>query len=45
MRTGDILLLTGKGHEDYQVLHYGTINFDEKAIVKELLERMRGERA
>lgn len=30
---GDILLLAGKGHEDYQVLDYGTIYFDEKQIV------------
>ena len=34
---GDILLLAGKGHEDYQVLDYGTINFDEKVIVAQLL--------
>ena len=35
----DILLLAGKGHEDYQVLDFGTIYFDEKAIVEELLGR------
>lgn len=33
---GDVLLLAGKGHEDYQVLDYGTIYFDEKEIVKDL---------
>lgn len=37
----DILLLAGKGHEDYQVLDFGTICFDEKEIVLRLL----GERA
>jgi len=42
-RPDDILLLAGKGHEDYQVLHYGTINFDEKVIVAQLLEQMKGE--
>lgn len=34
----DIVLLAGKGHEDYQVLDYGTIYFDEKEIVQKLLD-------
>lgn len=38
VRDGDVLLLCGKGHEDYQVLDYGTIHFDEKEIVLELLK-------
>jgi len=42
IRPDDILLLAGKGHEDYQVLHYGTINFDEKVIVAQLLEETKG---
>ncbi|MBR5485533.1 MAG: UDP-N-acetylmuramoyl-L-alanyl-D-glutamate--2,6-diaminopimelate ligase [Oscillospiraceae bacterium] len=33
----DILLLLGKGHEDYQVLDFGTVNFDERKIVLQLL--------
>lgn len=37
----DILVLAGKGHEDYQVLEYGTIFFDEKVIVAELLEKRK----
>ncbi|WRS27633.1 UDP-N-acetylmuramoyl-L-alanyl-D-glutamate--2,6-diaminopimelate ligase [Oscillospiraceae bacterium MB08-C2-2] len=40
---GDILILAGKGHEDYQVLDYGTIFFDEKVIVDELLAKKKGE--
>ena len=36
-REGDILLLAGKGHEDYQVLAEETVCFDEKALVEELL--------
>ncbi len=36
----DVLILAGKGHEDYQVLDYGTIYFDEKVIVQELVKRM-----
>lgn len=37
LKKDDILLLAGKGHEDYQVLDFGTIYFDEKVIVAELL--------
>ncbi|MEG1850149.1 MAG: cyanophycin synthetase, partial [Oscillospiraceae bacterium] len=36
-RAGDLLLLAGKGHEDYQVLAHGTVHFDEREIVAELL--------
>lgn len=36
-RPGDYLILAGKGHEDYQVLDYGTINFNEKEIVLSLV--------
>ena len=39
MKKDDILVLAGKGHEDYQVLDYGTIYFDESEIVKELLAK------
>ncbi len=40
-KKNDILVLAGKGHEDYQVLSYGTIYFDESEIVHELLEKMK----
>lgn len=33
----DILLLAGKGHEDYQVLKEETVFFDEKVLVQQLL--------
>ncbi len=33
----DVIILAGKGHEDYQVLREGTIYFDEHVIVKEIL--------
>lgn len=35
----DIIVLAGKGHEDYQVLNFGTIAFDEHTIVKELIAK------
>lgn len=43
-REGDILLLLGKGHEDYQVLDYGSICFDERDIVRELLGKIQAEK-
>ncbi len=33
----DIILLAGKGHEKYQILSTGTIEFDEEKIVKEIV--------
>ncbi|MCC8022170.1 MAG: UDP-N-acetylmuramoyl-L-alanyl-D-glutamate--2,6-diaminopimelate ligase [Clostridiales bacterium] len=36
-QTDDIILLAGKGHETYQVLRDETIHFDEREIVREIL--------
>jgi len=33
----DIVLLAGKGHETYQILKDGTIHFDEREVVRELI--------
>ncbi len=38
---GDVLVLAGKGHEDYQVLDFGTVYFDEKVIVENFLKEMK----
>ena len=35
---GDIIVLAGKGHETYQILNTGTIHFDEREVVYELLQ-------
>ena len=37
-KPGDVVCLAGKGQETYQVLAEGKIDFDEREIVKELLE-------
>ncbi|MCL2446538.1 MAG: UDP-N-acetylmuramoyl-L-alanyl-D-glutamate--2,6-diaminopimelate ligase [Oscillospiraceae bacterium] len=37
-KPGDVVLLAGKGQETYQVLADGKIDFDEREIVRELLE-------
>lgn len=36
-QTDDIILLAGKGHETYQILPTGTIHFDEREVVAEIL--------
>ena len=39
---GDIIVLAGKGHEDYQILAGGVkIHFDEREVVKEALENLK----
>jgi UDP-N-acetylmuramoyl-L-alanyl-D-glutamate--2,6-diaminopimelate ligase len=37
-RSGDVVLLAGKGHETYQIVGSQKFEFDERAIVAELLD-------
>jgi UDP-N-acetylmuramoyl-L-alanyl-D-glutamate--2,6-diaminopimelate ligase len=37
-KPGDTLLLAGKGHENYQVIGTETRPFDERVVVRELLD-------
>ncbi|MEG1965964.1 MAG: cyanophycin synthetase, partial [Oscillospiraceae bacterium] len=37
LQNGDILILAGKGHEDYQVLDFGSVYFNEKELVNQFL--------
>lgn len=39
----DIILLAGKGHETYQILPTGTIHFDEREAVADILKDMNKE--
>ncbi len=36
-RTGDIVVIAGKGHEDYQILKDKTIHFDDKEVAREAI--------
>ncbi len=36
-RSGDVVQLAGKGHEDYQVLQGRTIHFDDREVAREAL--------
>lgn len=38
-RPGDIVLLAGKGHETYQVLHGRTLDFDDREVARAILRR------
>jgi len=37
-REGDVIVIAGKGHETYQILKNETIHFDEREVVKEILD-------
>ncbi|RKY00540.1 MAG: UDP-N-acetylmuramoyl-L-alanyl-D-glutamate--2,6-diaminopimelate ligase [Spirochaetes bacterium] len=41
VRPSDCLLIAGKGHENYQIIGNKRIPFDDRKVVKEILEEMR----
>ena len=36
--SGDVIVIAGKGHEDYQVLKDKTIHFDEREVVSDIIK-------
>ncbi len=41
-KKGDVVILAGKGHETYQTFKDKTIHFDEREVVREVLELIDG---
>ncbi len=41
---GDVILLAGKGHEDYQIIGHEKIHMDEREIVADFLEKRKSMR-
>ena len=40
---GDVILVAGKGHEDYQVIGHEKIHLDEREVVAEYIKTGREE--
>jgi UDP-N-acetylmuramoyl-L-alanyl-D-glutamate--2,6-diaminopimelate ligase len=39
----DLVLIAGKGHEDYQIIGDKTIHFDDREVAEEVLQELEGE--
>ena len=39
-RRGDVVLIAGKGHEDYQIIGTEKIHFDDREVAREELARL-----
>ena len=40
-RAGDLVLIAGKGHEDYQIIGKEVFHFDDKEVAREALEKLK----
>jgi UDP-N-acetylmuramoyl-L-alanyl-D-glutamate--2,6-diaminopimelate ligase len=39
-RTGDMVLIAGKGHEDYQIIGTKKIHFDDREVAREAIRNL-----
>ena len=39
-KPGDLILVAGKGHEDYQIIGNTTLSFDDRIVAKEALDSL-----
>ncbi len=42
-KSGDVVLIAGKGHETYQIIGHDKFHFDDREIAREALERLEAE--
>ena len=40
-RSGDMVLIAGKGHEDYQIIGTKKYHFDDREVAREAIERRK----
>jgi UDP-N-acetylmuramoyl-L-alanyl-D-glutamate--2,6-diaminopimelate ligase len=40
-RAGDLILIAGKGHEDYQILGTSKVHFDDREVAREAIQQLR----
>ncbi len=38
--SGDIVLIAGKGHEDYQIIGTKKVHFDDREVARHAIERL-----